>query len=93
MNPFRSRRREVILAALLWVSCTLFAIAADEPTLSKEQTKQFLLTAKVTNSRAASKGVTHSWRLRSLTARLRMTPTFNPLMNTNKERSLASALS
>ena len=63
MNPFRSRGREVILAALLWMSCTLFAVAADEPTLSKEQTKQFLLTAKVTNSRAASKGVTNSWRL------------------------------
>ena len=63
MNPFRSRRREVILAALLWVSCTLFAVAADEPALSKEQLKQFLLTAKVTESRAATKGVTHSWRL------------------------------
>jgi hypothetical protein len=63
MNPLRLRRRAVILAAAVWLTGPFFAAAADEPTLSKEQTKQFLLTAKVTNSRPASKGVTHSWRL------------------------------
>jgi hypothetical protein len=63
MNPLRLRRSAVILVAVVWLTCTLFAVAADEPTLSKEQIKQFLLTAKVTKSRPASKGITHSWRL------------------------------
>jgi len=47
----------------VWLTGSFFAVAANEPTLSKEQIKQFLLTAKVTNSRPASKGVTNSWRL------------------------------
>jgi hypothetical protein len=38
-------------------------VAADESTLTKEQIKQFLLTAKVTNSHEAKKGVTHTSRL------------------------------
>jgi hypothetical protein len=63
MNPLRFRRSPVILAAVVWMTGSFFAVAADEPTLSKEQIKQFLLTAKVTNSRPASKGVTNSWRL------------------------------
>src|SRR6266851_3405496 len=38
-------------------------IAADEPTLTKEQIKQFLLTAKVVNSRESKKGITNTLRL------------------------------
>ena len=38
-------------------------IAADEPTLSKEQIKQFLLTAKVLSSRPVHVGVTSTLRL------------------------------
>lgn len=39
------------------------AVAANEASLTKEQIKQFLLTAKVVNSRPAAKGITNSWRL------------------------------
>jgi hypothetical protein len=38
-------------------------VAADEPTLSKEQIKQFLLTAKVLSSRPVHVGVTSTLRL------------------------------
>ena len=38
-------------------------IAADEPTLTKEQIKQFLLTAKVVKSQEAKKGITNTLRL------------------------------
>jgi hypothetical protein len=37
--------------------------AADEPTLTKAQIEQFLLTAKVIKSRYAAKGITDSYRL------------------------------
>lgn len=38
-------------------------VAADEPALSREQIKQFLLTAKVTGGKQSSKGITNPWRL------------------------------
>ncbi len=63
MNPFHLRWRTVILVALVCLTYQLFVVAADEPTLTKEQIKQFLLTAKVVNSREAKKGVTHTMRL------------------------------
>jgi len=63
MNPLHLRWRGLILAAVVCLTCGLFAVAADEPTLTKEQIKQFLLTAKVVNSREAKKGITHTLRL------------------------------
>ena len=39
------------------------ARAADDPSLTKEQIKQFLQTAEVIKSKSASKGVTHTSRL------------------------------
>lgn len=62
MNRLYLRRR-FILAAVACLICRSFAVAADEPTLTKEQIKHFLLTAKVVNSREAKKGVTHTSRL------------------------------
>lgn len=47
MNPLPLRWRELIFAAVVCLTCQLFVVAADEPTLTKEQSKQFLLTAKV----------------------------------------------
>jgi len=63
MNPRRLRWRALILAAVICLTCQLFGVAADEPTLTREQIKQFLLTAKVVNSREAKKGITHTLRL------------------------------
>jgi hypothetical protein len=63
MNPLHLRWRGLILAALLCLICRPFAVAADEPTLTKEQIKQFLLTAKVVHSQEAKKGITHTLRL------------------------------
>jgi len=50
-----------ILVGLL--SAGLVAAAADEPVLTKEQIKQFLLTAKVIKSAPAHKGITNTLRL------------------------------
>src|SRR6202162_6195846 len=59
--PLRWRR--LILATVVCLTCRLFVTASDEPTLTKEQIKQFLLTAKVVKSRHTSKGITDPWRL------------------------------
>ncbi len=63
MNPFAVRWRVLILAAVLCLTWQLFAVAADEPTPTKEQIKQFLMNAKVVKSQDAKKGVTGTKRL------------------------------
>jgi hypothetical protein len=54
-------------------------VAADEPTLTKEQIKQFLLTAKVVNSHEAKKGVTHTSRLTLSDGTLTHDASFQPI--------------
>ena len=53
----------LILAMVVCLTCTHFVTASDEPTLTKEQIKQFLLTAKVVKSEQSKKGITNPWRL------------------------------
>ena len=59
--PLRWRR--LILATIVFLTCARFVTASDEPTLTKEQIKQFLLTAKVIKSEQAKKGITQTLRL------------------------------
>jgi hypothetical protein len=63
MNVLRLRWRGLILAVMACLACRLFVVASDAPTLSKDQIKQFLLTAKVVKSQQSKKGVTNPWRL------------------------------
>jgi len=63
MNTLHSGWRESILTALVCLTCQLFVVAADESTLTTDQIKQFLLTAKVLNSHEAATGITHTVRL------------------------------
>lgn len=55
--------RMPILAAVVCMTFPCWVMAADESTLNKEQIKNFLLTAKVVDSKQSSKGITHSSRL------------------------------
>jgi hypothetical protein len=55
--------RRLIVAAVVCLTCTRLVTASDEPTLTKEQIKQFLLTAKVVKSEHTKKGITEPWRL------------------------------
>jgi hypothetical protein len=57
------RWRRLILATVACLTCTHFVTASDEPTLTKEQIKQFLLTAQVVSSRHTARGITEPWRL------------------------------
>jgi len=45
------------------LACTRFVTASGEPALTKEQIKQFLLTAKVVKGERSQKGITNTWRL------------------------------
>ena len=57
------RWRRLILPTVVCLTCTHFVTASDEPTLTKDQIKQFLLTAKVVKSQQSNKGITNPWRL------------------------------
>jgi hypothetical protein len=63
MKLLHLRWRALILAAAVCVACRLLVVAADEPAPTKEQIRQFLLTAKVVGSRQAKKGISGTWRL------------------------------
>lgn len=58
-----SRLRKLLLAVCISLSFTVSAVAADEQNLTKEQIKNFLLTAKIVGSKQAAKGITGTWRL------------------------------
>lgn len=88
MSPPHLRWRELILAAVACLTCQLFVVAADEPALTKEQIKQFLLTAKVIDSRPASKGVTHTWRLTLSDGTLTHDAHFQPIDEHKSEKQL-----
>ncbi len=61
MNLARHKSLAFVAAAMLALSA--FAFAADETKLTEEQMRQFLLTAKVINSKQLSKGITSPWKL------------------------------
>jgi hypothetical protein len=58
-----SRCHRLVLTLAVYVTCTSFVVASDEPTLTKEQIKRFLLTARIVKSERSKKGVTNPWRL------------------------------
>lgn len=62
MYRFASRWRTLSLVILAGLFCARMAVA-DEPALTKEQIKHFLLTAKVIHSAYAHKGTTDTLRL------------------------------
>lgn len=51
------------MAALVCLAAACSAIAAEEPNLTEDQIREFLLHAKVIQSHQTSKGVTSPWRL------------------------------
>ena len=55
--------RRLIFATALCLICARSTTASDDPTLTKEQIKRFLLTAKVVKSQQSKKGITNPWHL------------------------------
>ena len=77
-------------AALLWLICPGIVRAADETTFTKEQIKNFLLTAKVVGSKQSEKGVTHPWRLTLSDGTLTHDASFQPIDEHKTNVTLAS---
>jgi hypothetical protein len=63
MHILRQQGRKLAAAALLCLICPCIVRAADETTLTKEQIKNFLLTAKVVKSAQFNRGITGTLRL------------------------------
>jgi hypothetical protein len=63
MKPLSLRLLGSILVIAACLVYPLFAAPADEQTLTKDQIKQFLRTAKVVHSQDAKKGITNTKRL------------------------------
>src|ERR1700720_4442745 len=89
MNPLYLRRRLLLVAAVC-LTCGLFAVAADEPSLTKEQIKQFLLTAKVVHSKESKKGATHTVRLTLSDGTVTHDASFQALDQHKREMKLAN---
>ena len=89
MNPPYLRWR-LTLVVVVCLASGLFAVAADEPTLTNEQIKQFLLTAKVVGSREAKKGVTHTMRLTLSDGTVTHDASFQPIDEHKRELKLAT---
>ena len=83
MYVLELRWPRLILATVVCLTCTHFVTASDEPALTKEQIKQFLLTAKVVKSRQSNKGITNPWRLTLTDGTVTHDASFKPLTNTN----------
>ena len=92
MNPLPMRWRWLLLAALLCLTCRPFAVAADEPTLTKEQIKQFLLTAKVVHHEVAKKGITHTSRLTLSDGTITHDASFQPIDEHKPKMELSSGI-
>jgi hypothetical protein len=62
MDMRRLLGRKLLIGVTMYVLLAPF-VTAEEPALSKDEIKKFLLTAKVVNAKEASKGITHTLRL------------------------------
>ncbi len=83
-------RRRLFLAAVVCLTCGLFAVAGDEPNLTKEQIKQFLLTAKVVQSHQSKKGVTNTSRLTLSDGTITHDASFQPIDEHKPQMKLSS---
>jgi hypothetical protein len=88
--PHLNWRRLVLAAVVGCLTCPLFVSASDEPTLTREQIKNFLLTAKVVKSERAKKGVTETWRLTLTDGTLTHDASFQPINEHKPKMQLAS---
>ena len=90
MHILHQQARRLVAAALLCLLCPCIISAEDEPTLTKEQIKNFLLTAKVIKSQRTSKGITNPWRLTLTDGTVTHDASFQPIEEHQAVKQLAS---
>jgi len=62
VRKLHAHLQKFVIASALCFICTGL-VRAQDPELTREQMKHFLLTAKVVKSRQTTKGITNPWRL------------------------------
>jgi hypothetical protein len=80
----------LLVVAAVYVICPVRLTATDEPALSKEQIKQFLLTAKVVSSHQSKKGITNTSRLTLSNGTVTHDASFQPIDEHARTKTLAS---
>jgi hypothetical protein len=79
MHKLQLHRLSLLLAVAVFVICPIMLTRADETPPSKEQIKQFLLTAKVVSSHQSKKGITNTSRLTLSDGTLTHDASFQPV--------------
>jgi hypothetical protein len=82
--------QRLIVATVACLTCAGFVTASDEPTVTKEQIRQFLLTAKVVKSEHTKKGITEPWRLTLTDGTLTHDASFQAIEEHKATKQLAS---
>lgn len=83
-------RRRLFLAASACLVCGLLAVAGDEPNLTKEQIKHFLVTAEVVKSHQSKKGSTNTSRLTLSDGTVTHDASFQPIDEHKRETKLSN---
>jgi hypothetical protein len=79
MHTSHLQWRTLVLVILACLACPRIIEASDEPTMSKDQIKQFLVNAKVVKSKHESKGITGAYRLTLSDGTLTHDASFQPI--------------
>jgi hypothetical protein len=90
MYSFPSQWRTLSFVILAGLLSARVVAAADEPALTKEQMKQFFLTAKVIKSGPAHKGITNTLRLTLTDGTITHDAHFQPIDEHAMNKELAS---
>ena len=89
MNVRRLLNRSLLVGVTMYVLVAPFATAED-PALSKDEIKKFLLTAKVLNVKQSSKGITHTLRLTLSDGKVTHDASFQPIDEHKSKMELAN---
>ena len=90
MSLFHQHVRRLIVAAFVFLVCPCLTGAADDPALTNDQIRHFLLTAKIVGSKPAGKGITGSWRLTLSDGTTTHDAAFQPINETKPTMQLAT---
>jgi hypothetical protein len=89
MDVRRFLGRRLMVGVAMYVLVAPFA-TAQEPALTKDQIKEFLLTAKVLNAKQSSKGITHTLRLTLSDGKITHDASFQPIDEHKSKMELAN---
>jgi hypothetical protein len=90
MNRIQTRLFRIVFVAVVCLTWQMSAAGADEAALTKEQMRQFLLTAKVVKSQEAKKGITGTVRLTLSDGTITHDASFQPVDEHKAQKQLSS---